>query len=77
MGGKRMIITLPDDDRAWIAGYSEAHNISSAEAIRRAIQRLKNDSEKDTYLILLEKTRGLWTRGDGLQYQDKVRSEWN
>jgi hypothetical protein len=31
----------------------------------------------DTYDELLLKTSGLWKHGDGLNYQEKIRDEWN
>jgi hypothetical protein len=77
MGSKRMIITLPDEDKAWLTSYSKANNISAAEAIRQAIRNLKNGSEIDTYRALLESTRGTWMKEDGLKYQEKIRSEWD
>ena len=32
---------------------------------------------RDTFDELLLKTRGLWKQGDGLNYQEKIRDEWN
>ncbi|MCA2555064.1 MAG: hypothetical protein IM466_15425 [Microcystis sp. M04BS1] len=26
---------------------------------------------------LLENTQGIWTKGDGLEYQQKIREEWS
>lgn len=46
MGSQRMIITLPDEDKAWLEGYSKAHNISAAEAIRRGIRALSQGGAK-------------------------------
>lgn len=76
MAGVRTIITLPEQDKEWLEGYSRSHDISTAEAIRQGIQKLKEAEYKDTYLILLESTKGTWKKGDALEYQQGVRSEW-
>ena len=76
MTGKRLIVTLPEEDRKWLDGYSHAHCIPVAEAVRRGIRKLKDDDDAGTYGNLLEKTGGLWEKGDGLNYQENIRSEW-
>jgi len=30
----------------------------------------------DAFQSLLDTTKGLWQQGDGLMYQEKLRSEW-
>jgi hypothetical protein len=77
MGGQRIIITIPPEDKAWIDSYSKAHKISTAEAVRQGIRRLRQLTEKDTYKTLVETTRCMWREGDGLKYQQRLRSEWN
>lgn len=76
MGNQRTIITVSDKDKAWLEGFSKARGISMAEAIRRGIAQLKEREEKNTYLTLVEETSGIWKKGDGLAYQEKLRSEW-
>jgi Arc/MetJ-type ribon-helix-helix transcriptional regulator len=77
MASKRTIITLPDDDKAWLEGYSRTKNISMAEAIRQGIRKLKESMQQDNYQLVLKKTKGKWTAEDGLEYQNNVRSEWD
>lgn len=77
MGSQRIIITLPNADKAWLEGYSKAHNISVAEAVRQGISILRHASTEDTYQTLIKNTQGMWRKGDGLTYQDKIRSEWD
>lgn len=77
METKRIIITLPVEVRVWLTGYSRAHGISVAEAIRQGIERLKETEGQELYQRLLEGTRGLWRQGDGLAYQQKMRAEWH
>ena len=76
MSSKRIIITLPEDDKLWLEGYSRAHEISVAEAIRQGVAKLKETDGADVYRTLVEKTRGIWKEGDGLEYQNRIRSEW-
>jgi len=76
MATRRIIISLPDADKVWLEGYSKVHKISVAEAIRQGIGELKKSQRQQTYQQLIERTRGVWKMGDGLEYQEKVRAEW-
>ena len=75
MRGKRTIITLPEEDKVWLESYSKAYRISVAEAIRQGIKRLKESMSESTYNTLVQNTRGIWKKGDGLKYQEKMHSE--
>lgn len=77
MASTRTIITLPKEDKLWLEAYSKVHEISVAEAIRQGIQTLKNSEKEQTYRQLVMKTVGIWKKGDGLEYQEKIRSEWH
>jgi hypothetical protein len=77
MGSIRTIITLSEEDKRWLESYSNAHQVSLAEAIRQGIRRLKDAELKETYRVLVKSTKGLWKKGDGLKYQRKIRSEWH
>ena len=76
MGSQRTIVTISYEDKAWPESYSNISGISMAEAIRRGISQLKEREERNTFLTLVEETRGIWSKGDGLSYQEKIRSEW-
>lgn len=76
MAGKRTIITLPEEDKEWLETYGHANQISMAEAIRRGIHKLKENEVQETYRAIVENTQGIWKQGDGLDYQRKMRSEW-
>ncbi len=77
MASKRITYTLKDTDKTWLEGYCQAHNISVAEAIRHGIGLLKEAEGDITYKALAKKTIGVWRHGDGLEYQQRSRSEWN
>jgi hypothetical protein len=34
-------------------------------------------TESNDFDSLLEQTKGIWTKGDGLTYQRKLRQEWS
>jgi len=76
MAGKRTIITLPEEDKEWLESYSHANQISMAEAIRQGIHKLKQAEVQETYRTIVKNTQGIWKHGDGLDYQRKMRSEW-
>ena len=77
MGSIRTIITLSEEDKKWLESYSNVHQVSVAEAIHQGIRRLKDAELKETYRVLVQSTKGLWKKGDGLKYQRKIRSEWH
>ena len=76
MGSKRTIITLSEEDKSWLEAYGRVYNLSLAEAISRGISKLKESEESNTYRELVKATKGIWKKGDGLEYQTKMRSEW-
>lgn len=77
MGSKRTIITLPEEDKKWLESYGKAHGVSVSEAIRQSVKKLKENQADETYSLMITKTKGLWKRGDGLEYQKSVRAEWD
>ncbi|HDM75506.1 MAG TPA: hypothetical protein ENG51_03445 [Deltaproteobacteria bacterium] len=76
MGNTRTIITISEEDKRWLESYGRARGISLAEAIRRGIKKLREDEATETYRIMITKTKGLWKKGDGLKYQQRLRKEW-
>lgn len=76
MAGKRTIITLSESDKSWLESYSKTYGLSMAEAIRKGIATLKKEEYRATYKEIVRETIGLWEKGDGLQYQNELRSEW-
>ena len=67
---------MSENDRNWLESYSKTSGISMAEAIRRGIARLREQEQEDLFQAILEETKGIWSREDGLEYQEKLRSEW-
>ena len=72
----RTVITISDQEKQWLAGYTQRHGISMAEAVRRGIACLKTIDGQRSYRELIHDTSGIWTKGDGLRYQEQIRAEW-
>jgi hypothetical protein len=76
MPGKRTIITISDMEKRWLMNYTKTHKISMAEAIRRGIACLKASHSPAYYRKIVNDTKGIWSKGDGLKFQERLRSEW-
>ena len=76
MPAKRIIITIPDEDKLWLDGYAKERKISVAEAIHRGICLLKKGERQEAYQKLVEMTCRMWKKGGGLAYQQEMRREW-
>jgi len=75
----RTIISLSDDDKIWIDRQAKAERIPMTELVRRAVREYRerhHDGGPGRLQELLRRTRGCWTHGDGLRYQDTARDEW-
>ena len=76
MASKRTIITISDQERQWLGDYTKTHGISMAEAIRQGIAYLKASQSLASYQKIVSDTKGIWSKGDGLKYQKRLRTEW-
>ena len=72
----RTVIALEPDIKQWLDQKALQEGVPMTELVRRAV-RLLQDKERDTVTQILERSRGIWTEGDGLEYQIKLRSEWS
>ena len=71
----RMLIGLEESDRRWLEQRSKELSVPISGVVRQAI-RAAQEREQKSVKELLESTKGLWRRGDGLKYQRRVRAEW-
>ncbi len=76
MPSKRTIITISDMEKRWLMNYTKTHGVSMAEAVRRGIACLKATQSPASYQKIVNQTKGMWSKGDGLKYQQQLRSEW-
>jgi len=77
MSDKRIIITIPQEDKLWLDGYAKECKISLAQAVRQGIGLLKKRQRQNTYQKMVEITCGIWKKGEGLAYQQEMRGEWD
>jgi metal-responsive CopG/Arc/MetJ family transcriptional regulator len=71
----RTLVDLPEMELERLNILSRARKVSRAELIRQAVSGFLAQNKAG-----LEDSFGLWSgkkkRVDGVEYQDKVRSEW-
>jgi hypothetical protein len=75
----RTLISLDNDDKAWLDRAARAERVPMAKLVRRAIRRLRDEQEAapDGFDRLLRETAGTWRRGDGLAHQRRLRAQWD
>jgi hypothetical protein len=75
----RTIISLDPDDKAWLDRKARQERTPMARLVRRAIQRLRqeSDSNPSRFDVLLRETSGIRKFGDGLAVQRRLRREWD
>ena len=74
----RIIISLDRDSKEWLERQARAENVSTAELVRTAVSRYRDEKKKESPSMdeLLKQTSGIWKAGDGLAYQRRLRKEW-
>jgi hypothetical protein len=77
MSSTRTIITISEEEKRWLKSYSQRYRVSLAEAIRKGIACLKAAEGAKTYKALVQETTGIWSQGEGLEYQKRLRAEWD
>jgi hypothetical protein len=73
------VISLDPTEKRWLDQQARAEGVPMTEIVRRAIRcfREASSEEAPSFEDLLQATRGIWTKGDGLAYQRKIRDEWD
>ncbi len=74
----RTVISLDEEDKRWLDRKAAEDGVPMTEIVRRALRLLRAQAPPAARSLsdLLEATRGLWKRGDGLAYQRRLRREW-
>lgn len=75
----RTVISLDDDEKAWLDAKARHDNVPMTAVVREAIRqyRVREQGTPDPqFQQLLRKTRGTWKHGDGLAFQRRLRGEW-
>lgn len=75
----RTLISLNEDDKAWLDRKARQERTPMARLVRRAIKKLREESEAKPSLFkdLLKETSGMCKNGDGLEIQRRLRREWD
>jgi hypothetical protein len=73
----RTIVDLTEEQRAWLEAESRREGISRAETIRRLVEEARRRDRRSRLKAALEAAAGSWTAGDGLEYQLRIRAEWD
>jgi len=75
----RTIVSLDPEDKLWLDRKAEEEKLTMTELVRQAIRRYRAECETTappSLDQLLAETSGLWRREDGLDYQRRLRQEW-
>jgi len=76
----RTIVSFDPIDKAWLDDQAKQARVPMTEIVRQAVHYYRQTLEakkKPSMRQLLKKTAGLWQQGNGLDYQKKLRSEWD
>ena len=76
----RTVISLDPEDKAWLGRKSRETGKSVMALVREAVRRYRTEDGvrgATSLADLLEKTSGLWRRGDAASWQKKMRAEWS
>ena len=71
----RTIISLEPEDKAWLERKASEDGVPETEVVRRALRSLRRQEEA-SFEDLLQQSRGIWKKNDGLAYQRRLRREW-
>jgi hypothetical protein len=75
----RTLIDIPDDQIAALAEMGQAQKKSRAALVRESIGRMIADYREQRRLANIDAAFGIWNGQveDGLEYQRRLRSEWD
>jgi len=74
----RTVVALDEDDKAWLDRQAARQRVPMTQLIREAVRllRLHTRATSPTPDDVLDRTRGIWRRGDGLRWQNRLRNAW-
>lgn len=75
----RTVISLDEEDKRWLDQQAAEEGVPMTELVRRAVRQFRGQvtTARPSFEDLLEATRGTWRHGDGLDYQRRMRGEWD
>ena len=75
----RTVISLDDEQKAWLDRQAALRRVSMAALIRQAVSEFQIREQRGSaasFQEVLKQTAGIWQAGDGLEYQERMRKEW-
>ena len=71
----RTIISLNEEDKAWLDRHGVKKGLTMTELVRRSVRlyRQTSDPADSEFAAVLGQTRGVWKNVGGLQYQRRLR----
>ncbi|CAN5236697.1 hypothetical protein BH24PSE2_BH24PSE2_13470 [soil metagenome] len=76
----RTIINIDESDKAWLDQQANAEQLPMTELVRRAVRLYRAQQEarqRPDLAGILDRTSGIWKKGDTLDYQRRLRKEWD
>lgn len=76
----RTIISLTEEEKAWVDNIASEEHVSMTAVIRTAIKHYRAEVEanqRPSFDELLHQTKGISKIKDGLAFQQKLRNEWD
>ena len=76
----RTLINLQADDKQWLDAEARARGVSMGALVREAVHEYRVRAlavGRPTLNQALAETAGIWSGGDGLAWQRRMRDEWS
>ena len=74
----RTVISLPEEDKAWLDAEAARQGVTMTELVRRAVREYRQRAPvgEPTFKELLDELQGTWEHGDAVEYVRRIRDEW-
>ncbi|MGY6555818.1 MAG: hypothetical protein ACXIUM_14970 [Wenzhouxiangella sp.] len=76
----RTVVNIEESDKRWLDKEAQRRRVPMNRLVGEAVSeyRIRQESQKRPDLEgLLADTSGLWDQGDGLDWQQRLRDEWD
>lgn len=76
----RTLINLPPEDKTWLDQEARSRHVPMTELVRQAVHdyRLREQNRaRPSLQAALKQTSGIWHHGDAMEYQCRLRDEWD
>lgn len=76
----RTIVNISPEDKRWLDQEAKNRRVSMTSLVSEAVHeyRLRQEGlDEPDLAAILDNTAGIWTQGDGLNWQQSLREEWN